>query len=144
MSPKHNILRFIVIIIIFFITFIHEMFSYIPVTNHVYSYNVVTLYGTCNTMINVLYFYIYTFISKYAEPNVAVSSSPLMRFPGKLLRYFLNDSEMVPRAPVITGIIFVSAFLPCCIFIVCPLYFTILPSPRTSMFIIIIIIIIII
>jgi hypothetical protein len=27
-------------------------------------------------------------------------------FPGMLLRYFLNDSEMVPVAPVISGITF--------------------------------------
>jgi len=43
-------------------------------------------------------------------PNVAVSSSPLMCFPGKLLTYFLNDSEMVPLTPFITGIIFVLFF----------------------------------
>ena len=92
---------------------------------------------------NVLYFYITTFIRKYAVPNVAVSSSSLMYFPGKLLRYFLNDSEMAPLAPIVTGNICVFVFLPRCIFIVLPLYFRIHPSPGISMSIIIIIIILI-
>jgi hypothetical protein len=39
-------------------------------------------------------------------------------FPGMLLTYFLNDFEMVPVAPVITGIIFVFTFYMRCISIV--------------------------
>jgi hypothetical protein len=31
-------------------------------------------------------------------------------FPGKLLRYFLNDFEMVPSTPIIAGITFVFTF----------------------------------
>jgi hypothetical protein len=64
----------------------------------------------------------------------------LMCFPGKVLRYFLNDSEMVPLAPVTSGIILV--FLPRCIFIVRPLYFRIHLQEVQCIIIIIIIIII--
>jgi hypothetical protein len=39
-----------------------------------------------------------------------------------LLRYFLNDFEMVPVSPVITGIKFVFTFHMCCIYIVRSLY----------------------
>ena len=39
-----------------------------------------------------------------AMHNMAVSrSSMISYFPGVLLRYFLNDSEMVPVALIITG-----------------------------------------
>jgi hypothetical protein len=41
----------------------------------------------------------------YAVPNMAVFCSSLTSwFPGTVLTYFLNDSEMVPVAPIITGI----------------------------------------
>jgi hypothetical protein len=40
-----------------------------------------------------------------------------------LVRYFLNDSEMVPVAPIITGIIFVLTFHMRCISIVKSSYF---------------------
>jgi len=50
-----------------------------------------------------------------------------------LFTYFLNDFEMVPVAPIITGITFVFTFHMCCISIV-----------RSLLFIVIIIIIIII
>ena len=47
----------------------------------------------------------------YAVPNMAVFSSSLTsRFPGMLLMYFLNGFEIVPVAPIITGIIFVFTF----------------------------------
>jgi hypothetical protein len=42
-----------------------------------------------------------------------------------LLRYFLNDFEMVPVAPIITGITFVFTFHMCYISIVRYLYFKI-------------------
>ena len=74
----------------------------------------VTLHDTCNAISHDKRFVLYTstFRSQYAEPNVAVSSSLLLCFPAKLLRYFLNDSEMVPLSPVIKGITFVFIFLP--------------------------------
>ena len=46
-----------------------------------------------------------------AVTNIAVFSSYMIsRFPGVLLRYFLNDFEMAPVAPIITGIISVFTF----------------------------------
>jgi hypothetical protein len=46
-----------------------------------------------------------------AVPNMAVFCSSLISWiPGTLLRYFY-DSEMVPVAPIITGITFVFTFL---------------------------------
>jgi len=46
-------------------------------------------------------------------------------FPGMLLTYFLNDLEIVPVAPIITGITFVFTFHMRCISIVRDLYFRI-------------------
>jgi hypothetical protein len=43
-----------------------------------------------------------------AVPNIAVFCSSLIScFPGTLLKYFLKDFEMVPIAPIITGLTFV-------------------------------------
>ena len=43
-----------------------------------------------------------------AVPNVAVFCSSLTSwFPGMLLTYFLNGFEMVPVAPITTGIIII-------------------------------------
>jgi len=44
-------------------------------------------------------------------------------FPGMLLTYFLNVFEIVPVAPVITGITFVFIFHMRCISIVRSLYY---------------------
>ena len=50
-------------------------------------------------MLNLLYFYINTFHSVCAVPNMAVCCSSLTSwFPVMLLRYFLNDFEMFPVA----------------------------------------------
>jgi len=63
-----------------------------------------------------------------------------------LLAYFLNDFEMVPVAPIITGITFVFTFYMRCISIVRSLYFKIFSASFliTFLFLEIIIIIIII
>jgi len=45
-------------------------------------------------------------------------SSSISCFPGMLLRYHLNDFEMVPVAPIIIGISFVFTFHMCCISVV--------------------------
>ena len=61
-----------------------------------------------------------------AVPNMAVFCSSLTScFPGTLLRYFLNVFEIVPVAPIITGITFVFTFHMRCISIVRSLYFRI-------------------
>jgi hypothetical protein len=53
--------------------------------------------------INVLYFYISTFRSMWAAANRAVFCSSLIScFTLMLLRYFLNDFQMVPVALIIT------------------------------------------
>ena len=57
-------------------------------------------------MLNVLYMYINTFRVICAVSSVAFlfGSSFILCFPCMLLRYFLNDFEMVPVTPIITGI----------------------------------------
>jgi len=73
-----------------------------------------------------LYLYVTTFRSMCAVPNMAVFCSSLTSwFPGMLLTYFLNDFEMVPVVPIITGITFVFTFHMRCISIVRSLYFRI-------------------
>ena len=53
----------------------------------------------------LLFFYASTFRSMCAVPNMAAFCSSLTScFPGISLTYFLNDLEMVPVAPIITGI----------------------------------------
>ena len=68
------------------------------------------------SVLNLLYFYISTFRSMCAVPNMAVFCSSLTsRFPVMLLTYFLNYFEIVPVAPIITGITFVFTFHMRCI-----------------------------
>ena len=77
-------------------------------------------------VLNLLYFYIRTFRSMCAVPNMAVFCSSLTSwFPGMLLMCFLNDFEIVPVAPNITGITFVFTFHMPCISFVRSLYFRI-------------------
>jgi len=53
----------------------------------------------------VLYFYIGTYCSMCAVPNMAVFCNSLIScFPGMLHRYFLSDFEMVPVAPIFTSV----------------------------------------
>ena len=80
------------------------------------------------TALNLLYFYTYisTLRSMCAVPNKAVFCSSLTScFPGMLLTYFLNDFEIVPVAPIITGTTFVFTFHMSCISSVRSLYFKI-------------------
>jgi len=71
------------------------------------------------SVLNILYFYISTFRSMCAVPNMAVFCSSLTScFPGMLLTYFLNDFEIVPVAPIITGITFVFTLHMRCIIII--------------------------
>jgi len=63
------------------------------------------------SVLNLLYFYISTFRSMCAVPSMAVFCSSLTScFPGMLLTYFLDDFEILPVAPIITGITFVFTF----------------------------------
>jgi len=60
--------------------------------------------------VNFLYFY--SVLSEVCEvPNMTVFCSSLIScFPSMLRKYFLNDSETVPVAPSITGIIIFFTF----------------------------------
>ena len=122
----------IIIIIIIITTFMQGIYTYIPETNCVpreYSVAAILLLLfmvliSLVSVLNLLYFYISTFRSICAVPNMAVFCSSLTScFPGVLLTYFLKDFEMVPVAPIITGITFVFTFHMRCIYIVRCLYF---------------------
>jgi len=79
------------------------------------------------SVLNLLYFYISTFRSMCAVPNMDVFCNSLTScFPGMLLTYFLNDFEIVPVAPIITGITFVFTFHMSCISILRSLYLLLL------------------
>ena len=132
--PAHPCIKFIIIIIIIIISFMQGIYTYIPETNYVpreYSIAAILLLlfmvlMSLVSVLNLLYFYISTFRSMCAVPNMAVFCSSLTScFPGMLLIYFLNDFEIVPVAPIITGITFVFAFHMRCISIVRSLHFRI-------------------
>ena len=128
-EPK--ILQLIIIIII---SFMQGIYTYIPETNHVpreYSVSAVLslLFMVSISLVPalaLLYFYVSTFRSMFAVPNMAVFCISFTSwFPSRLLMYFLNDYEMVPVAPIITGITLVFTFHMRCISIVRSLYFQI-------------------
>ena len=111
-----------------------RIYTHIPETNYVpreYSVAAILLllfmvHISLVSVLNLLYFYISTFRSMCAVPNMAVFCSSLTScFPGMLLTYLLNDFETVPVAPTITGITFVFTFHMRCISIVRSLYFRI-------------------
>ena len=104
----------ILIIIIIIISFMQGIYTYIHETNYVpREYSVATilllLFMVLISLVsvwNLLYFYISTFRRMCAVHNMVVFCSSLTSwFPGMLLTYFLNDFEIVPVAPIITGII---------------------------------------
>jgi hypothetical protein len=85
------------------------IYTYIPETNSVprkYSVAAVLLLLfmvliSLVSVSNLLYFYISTFRSMCAVPNMAVFCSSLTScFPAMLLTYLLNDFEIVPVAPI--------------------------------------------
>ena len=113
----------------------HGIYTYIPETNCVpreYSVAAIllllfTVLISSVSVLNLLYFYISTFRSMCAVPNMAVFCSSLTScFPGMLLTYFVNDFETVPVAPIITGITFVFTFHMRCIFIIMLLFLLLL------------------
>jgi hypothetical protein len=72
----------------------------------------------------LLFFYVSTFRSMCAVPSMTIICSSLTSlFPIMSLTYFLNDVEMVPVAPVVTGITLALTFHMRCISIVRSLYF---------------------
>ena len=124
----------IVVVVIVIISFMQGIYTYIPETNYVpreYSVTAILLllfmvHITLFAMLNILYFYIST-SEVCAVPNIAVSCTFLISWiPGTLLKYFLNDFEMVPVSLIITGITFVFTFHMRCISTVRSLYFRML------------------
>ena len=110
------------------------IYTYIPETNYVpreYSVAAILLLLfmmliSIVSVLNLLYFYISTFRSMCAVPNMVVFWSSLTScFPGMLHTYFLNDFEIVPITTIITAIIFVFTFHMHCIYIVKSSYFRI-------------------
>ena len=92
-----------------------DIYTYIPETNNVPREYIVAailllLFMVLLSLVpvlNLLYFYISTFRSTSAVPNMTVFCSSLTScFPGMLLTYFQNDFETVPVAPIITGFVF--------------------------------------
>ena len=117
-----------------------DIYTYIPETNYVpteYSVAAILLLLfmvliSLVPVLNLLYFHISTFQSMCA---VAVFwNSFTSCFPGMLLMYFLNDFEIVPLAPIITGITFVFTFHMHCISIVRSSYFRIFSASFQSHF----------
>ena len=110
------IIIIIIIVVIIIISFMQGIYTYIPETNYVpREYSVVAilllLFMVLVSVLNLSYFYISTCRSMCAVPNMAVFCSSLTScFPGMLLTYFLNDFDIVPVAPIITGITFVFTF----------------------------------
>ena len=95
------------------------IYTYIPETNYIpWEYSIAAILLllfmvliSLVSQLNLLYFYISTFRIICAVPNMAVFCSYLTScFPGMLLTYFLNDFEIVPVAPIITGITFAFTF----------------------------------
>ena len=110
------------------------IYTYIPETNYVpreYSVAAILLLLfmvliSLVSVLNLFCFYISTFRSMCAVPNMADFFSSLTScFPGMLLTYFLNDFETVPVASVFTGITSVFTFHMGFISIVRSLYFRI-------------------
>ena len=106
----------------------------IPETNHVpREYNVAAILPLLFMVhlclapaLVLLFFYVSTVRSMCAVPNMSVFCSSLMSwFPGMSLTYFLNYLEVVPVAPIITGITLVFTFHMRCISIVRSFYFKI-------------------
>jgi hypothetical protein len=80
------------------------IYTYIPETNHVPREYCVSAILSLLFMVSIslvpamalLYFYVTTFRSMCAVPNMAVFCSSFTSWsPGTLLMYFLNDFEMV-------------------------------------------------
>ena len=114
------------------------IYTYIPETNHVPREYSVSAILSLIFMVSIslvpalalLYFYVSTFRRICAVPNMTVFCSSFSSwFPGMLLMYFLNDFEMVPVAPIITGITLVFTFHMRRISIVRSLYFKIFSVP---------------
>ena len=74
------------------------------------------------SVLNLLYFYISTFRSMCAVPNMAVFCSFLSSyFLGMLFTYILNDFEIVPAVTIITGTTFLF-YIPHALYFYCKVF----------------------
>jgi hypothetical protein len=101
-----------VLLLLLLITFMHGVYSYIPETNHVLMAHSVAaicvkIYGTDNVMFHVTFCTFTLVPSKVQYVCSAKCISLISFFPVLLLGNCLNNFEMVPVAPIITGITFV-------------------------------------
>jgi len=101
--------------------------THIPETNHVPRGYIVAAILSLMFMVPLflvpalalLFLYVSSSRSMCAVPNMAVFCSSLTPwFPGMSLPYFLNDLEMVPVAPIITGITLVFTFHMRCLLLI--------------------------
>jgi hypothetical protein len=104
-----------------------DIYTCIPETNHVPREHRVAVILMLLFMVLIslvpaltsLYLHVSNFRSMCAVTNMDVFCSSLTSwFPGMLLTYFLNHFEMVPVAPIITGITFVFTLQMRCIIII--------------------------
>ena len=91
------------------------IYNYIPETNHVSRVYSVAAVLYLQFLLRVMLFPMLNILvlsEVYVQCLVwfFFCSSLISCFPGMLLRYSLNDFEMVPFAPVVTGIIFAFTF----------------------------------
>jgi len=96
------------------------IYTYIPETNYIpREYSVAAIFMVLISLVSVLnQLYFYTSRSMCAVPNMTVLCSSLTScFPGMLITYFLNNFEIVPVAPIITGITFVFLHSTCAVFL---------------------------
>ena len=116
---KKIVIIIIIIIIILVITYMYGIWNYLSEPNHVsrvYSVAAILFLQILLLVLwfrpwnYVLHFYVSTFRSMFAVPNVAVFRSSLISCFLLLLMYCLSDFEMVPVAPAITGITFAFTF----------------------------------
>ena len=110
----------IIIIIITIVSFIQGIHTHVPETNHVPRGHIFAAILPLLFMVPLslvpalvlLFFYVSTFRSMCAVPNMAVFCSSLTSwFPGMSLTYFLNDLEMVPVAPNLLLLLLLLCFL---------------------------------
>ena len=126
------IIALCIIIIIIVISFMQDIYTYIPETNHVPREYSVSAILSLLFMVSIslvpalalLYFYVST----------VFCSSFTSWFPGMLLMHFLNYFEMVPVAPIITGITLVFTFHMRCISVVRSSHFKIFSASFLTIF----------
>ena len=83
----------------------HSIYSYILETHHIFRVFFGKLHVILFSVINVMHVYINTFPSMCALFSMAVFCTPIIScLTGILFRCFLNDFDVVPVAPVVTGI----------------------------------------